>query len=210
MRIIDLGLVEYADAYALQRQIHAGVRSGKIPSTLILCRHNPVITVGRSAAIGELRHPRRQIEQRGIRVVDTDRGGRTTYHGPGQQVVYAVCDLRPRGNDLHRFLRSLEELMLGVLTDTGIAGERREGKTGVWIGEKKIASVGIGVAGWVSYHGASVNVKRDDLDGFRSIRPCGMDIEMTCAEDVLGRDVRMDEFTDAITRRMSDEKSCLA
>jgi lipoyl(octanoyl) transferase len=210
VRIIDLGLIDYDAALAFQRRVHDDVRSGAAASTLVLCRHTPVITLGRNTDPGCLKHSATELERRGIRVTAADRGGQATYHGPGQQVIYAICDLRSSGNDLHAFLRSLEGLALQLLAGLGIQGERAEGKTGVWIGSKKIASIGIGVRGWVTFHGAAVNVKIGDMDNFRCIRPCGMDIEMTSVEEVLGCDVAADVIADAVKRRLGDEKCGLA
>jgi lipoate-protein ligase B len=182
-KVIDLGLVDFQVACQRQTEIFNQVKSGAIFSALIICRHNPVITMGRSAT-------RKNITSTAsIPIYEVERGGDVTYHGPGQLTVYPIVNLEHFKKDLHWFLRGIEEAIINFLADYGINGERRRGLTGVWVGEKKIASIGIAVRSWITFYGLSINIKKDDLENFRLIRPCGMDIEMTSLETLLANEV---------------------
>lgn len=140
---------------------------------LLFPDHPPVLTVGRSPSEGNIRVPREALEARGIEVFEVARGGDVTWHGPGQLVGYTLCDLDVYGHDLHRFLRDLEEGLLVALRTWGIEGRRVAGRTGIWVGEEKIASIGVAVRRWVTYHGFALNVC-SDLSGFELIHPCGL------------------------------------
>ena len=213
IRMFDIGLVDYTAALEFQRYIHARVCAGQDDSTLILCRHFPVITLGRSTRPGWLRKKEtagKWLLGSRIRVVESDRGGDVTYHGPGQQIIYPIFDLKRFGKDLHAFLRGLEEAVIGVLGGLGIEGQVREGLTGVWHQDRKISSIGIGVKHWVSYHGIAINILKDDLTNFSFINPCGMDIEMTSAESVLGSRPDFGELSGIIQRRLCHDQSYFA
>ncbi|MGE5308026.1 MAG: lipoyl(octanoyl) transferase LipB [Deltaproteobacteria bacterium] len=209
MRFTDLGLVGYDEGLAFQRSAHERV-SGGGEAEFILCSHRPVITLGRHTPRSDVKTGEDALARAGIALRRADRGGQATYHGPGQQMVYAVCDLRRSGRDLHRFLRALESVVIGALEDLGVRAVSRPGLTGAWTGERKISSIGIGVRGWVSYHGIALNVDSDDLSRFLLLRPCGMDIEMTCAEKELGRPVDRYELKETIKRRIQHDQSRLA
>jgi len=195
IRVFDLGLVDFLRCYEFQKHVFNKVRSGEIASALVACRHRPVITLGRSAGKNNI------LNTSGIPVYPIERGGDVTYHGPGQITVYPIFNLALFKKDLHWFLRQLEQAAIDLLRVFGAKGERKEGLTGVWVNDEKIASIGIAVRNWISFHGISINIKDDDLSGFRQIRPCGMDIEMTSLETVLGRDVDMDEAKDKIIEK---------
>jgi lipoyl(octanoyl) transferase len=153
------------------------------PDTLLLLEHEPVYTIGRTPDRSSLRDPAALPHP----LIVTGRGGQATYHGPGQLIGYPILDLKPRGQDLHRHLRALEDMLVATCAHFGIAGTRREGLTGVWVGEKKIASIGIGVRRWISLHGFALNVG-GDLTPYRAITPCGIaDVEMTSLERESGR-----------------------
>jgi len=179
-----LGRLPYAEALALQEDLVARKLADPAePDTLLLLEHDPVYTIGRTPDRSSLRedaalpHP----------LVVTGRGGQATYHGPGQLIGYPILDLKPRGQDLHRYLRALEEMLIAVCARCGVAARRREGLTGVWVGEKKIASIGIGVRRWVSMHGFALNVC-GDLRGYDAITPCGIaGVEMTSLNRETGR-----------------------
>ena len=148
------------------------------PDTLLLLEHEPVYTIGRTPDRTSLRDPAALPHP----LIVTGRGGQGTYHGPGQLIGYPILDLKPRGQDLHRYLRDLEEMLIALCAHCGLPARRREGLTGVWVGEKKIASIGIGVRRWVSMHGFALNVC-GDLAPYRAITPCGIaDVEMTSLE----------------------------
>ena len=179
-----LGRLAYADALALQEDLVARkIADPAVPDTLLLLEHEPVYTIGRTPDRTSLRDPAALPHP----LVVTGRGGQATYHGPGQLIGYPILDLKPRGQDLHRYLRELEEMLIALCAHCGVAAHRREGLTGVWVGEKKIASIGIGVRRWVSMHGFALNVC-GDLAPYRAITPCGIaDVEMTSLERESGR-----------------------
>ena len=155
----------------------------------MLLEHAPVITLGRGARAEHLLLPRAELARRGVEVAACSRGGDVTWHGPGQLVGYPIVDLTPRGRDLHRYLRELEEVLIRTLAHFGVAGQRIPGKTGVWVGSAKIASIGIAVRRWVAWHGFALNLD-PDLSGFAAIVPCGLHgVRMTSLAAELGRPV---------------------
>jgi len=157
----------YAEAHALQESLVARRIAGLIPDQLLLTEHEPVITTGRGGAP-------LSAELGGVPVLQVERGGEATYHGPGQLVAYPIVLLAESRRDLHRYLRELEEVVIRVLAELGVRGERKAGLTGVWVAEKKICSIGVAVRRWVAWHGFALNVSTE-LDAFRSFRPCGLD-----------------------------------
>ena len=170
MIIRDLGLIGFHEAYAHQERLAAGVAAGKEEETLLLLEHPPVYTIGNGGSDGNILDP-------SISAVRINRGGDVTYHGPGQLVGYPIIDLARRGRDLHRYLRFLEELIIRIAADFGVAAQRVSGKTGVWTGSlpalAKLASIGVGVRRWVTMHGFALNVTTD-LSQFSRINPCGL------------------------------------
>jgi lipoate-protein ligase B len=188
-QVLDLGLLDYSAAWGRQKAIFAQVKEGSIPDTLILCQHHPVITLGRSARRQDILLPDDKLKEKGISVYQTERGGSVTYHGPGQLTAYPVFNLAHIKKDIHFYLRLLEEVALDTLSALGVYAGTSPGLTGAWVGGRKIASIGIAIKNWITFHGLSLNLKEDDLGNFSLIRPCGMDIEMTCAESLLGREI---------------------
>jgi lipoate-protein ligase B len=168
-----LGSTPYAEGLRLQEGLVNAHAEGLTHDWLLFPYHPPVLTVGRGAAPGGLVADRATLEARGIEIFEVARGGDITWHGPGQLVGYAICDLSRQDRDLHRFLRALESALMDVLADYGIESMRVRGRTGVWVGERKIASLGIAVRRWVSYHGFALNVE-PDLGQFDLIHPCGL------------------------------------
>ncbi len=191
LKIIDLGLIDFKKAWQLQKQVFADVKTGLYNCALILCQHHPVITLGRLADKENILAAAPELKAKGIQVYETERGGDVTYHGPGQLTVYPIFNLNFLKKDIHWFLRQLEEIVIAWLSDFGIKSQRRAGLTGVWIGERKIASVGIAIRDWITFHGLSINIKKQDLENFSFIRPCGMNIEMTSLEAVLDRGIEV-------------------
>jgi lipoyl(octanoyl) transferase len=179
-----LGRLPYAQALALQDDLVARkLADPAAPDTLLLLEHDPVYTIGRTPDHSSLRDPAALPHP----LIVTGRGGQATYHGPGQLIGYPILDLRPRGQDLHRYLRALEEMLLAISAHLGVPAGRRPGLTGVWVGEKKLASIGIGVRRWISLHGFALNVG-GDLTPYRAITPCGIaSVEMTSLERETGR-----------------------
>lgn len=178
-RLLDvrrLGLRPYAETHALQLELLEARIAGRIRDTLLLVEHEPVITIGRRGDVGGAR-------ESSLPVFEVERGGEATYHGPGQVVAYPILALPEGRRDLHRYLRDLEEVVIRVLAEVQIEGRRVPGKTGVWIGDQKVASVGVAVRRWVTWHGLALNV-HTELDAFGGFRPCGLDpVVMTRVRD---------------------------
>jgi lipoate-protein ligase B len=182
----SLGPTPYAQGLRLQEALVTARAEGRTGDWLVFPDHPPVLTVGRGAAPGGLIADRATLEARGIEIFEVARGGDITWHGPGQLVGYAICDLARQERDLHRFLRALEAALIDVLAGCGIEGARVPGRTGVWVGKRKIASLGIAVRRWVSYHGFALNVA-PDLSQFDLIHPCGLrGVRMTSIAEQLG------------------------
>ena len=178
----DLGVVPYGEALALQRSLADERIRGAIPDTLLLLEHPPVITLGRGTKPSSLPVDADALRRRGIDVFEIERGGDVTYHGPGQLVGYPIVDLQQHTPDLHWYLRQLEGALIGALASLGVQAGRSQGYTGVWTGGRKIASIGIHVRQWVTWHGFALNVTTD-LSPFSLIVPCGIpDVEMTSVE----------------------------
>ena len=194
LKVIDLGLVDFKDAWAKQKELFQEVKDGHLRAGLIVCRHYPVITVSRKANRKNILVSREELKNKGIAIYAVERGGDVTYHGPGQLIAYPVFNLNYFKKDIHWFLRYLEDLIIRCLNESGVKGERAAGLTGVWVGKSKIASIGIAIRNWITFHGLSINVKSSDLTNFSLIRPCGMDIMITSIESEAGRAVGIGEF----------------
>ncbi len=196
-RTLRPGRLPYRTALALQEQLVAA-RAGSGGDLLLLLEHEPVITLGRGTHPGHLLLPAAELIRRGIEVAACGRGGDVTWHGPGQLVGYPIVDLTPRGRDLHRYLRDLEEVLIRTLAHFGVAGERSAGRTGVWVGGAKIASIGIAVRRWVAWHGFALNVA-SELAGFDAIVPCGLHgVRMTSLAAEFGRPVPLAAVEEAL------------
>lgn len=194
LTVIDLGLVDYAESWARQKELFNAVKSGLQRHALLICRHHPVITIGRNGDKKNILVPGVELRNRSIATYAVERGGDVTYHGPGQLTIYPIFNLAYLKKDIHWFLRRLEELVIRSLDDFGIRAGRSPGATGVWVEGRKIASIGISIRNWISFHGLSVNIKRDDLENFSLIRPCGMDIMVTSMESETGKIIHPEEF----------------
>ncbi len=193
LRVERLGRVGYGEALALQRERVAARRAGTGPDTLLLLEHPPVVTLGRSARAENLLASREELASRGVAVHEVARGGDVTYHGPGQLVGYLILDLAARGEaDVGAFLRGIETALGDALARLGVPSRTIARRTGVFAADRaaatprKIASIGVGLRGWVSYHGFALNVDLD-LAAFGAIVPCGLhDVEMTSLAQELG------------------------
>lgn len=185
--IQDWGLIPYQEAFVRQKELVSRVINGEEPH-LVVCEHPAVLTIGRMTKPDSLLWSQNDIKEAGVEVVSIDRGGDVTLHAPGQLVVYPIFDLNDRGRDLKLFLEELEEVVIDLLTDFGILAGSIDGQRGVWVGREKIASIGIGVRKWVSYHGVGLNVNTN-LALFRMIRPCGLDVQMTSIQKLIGAPV---------------------
>ncbi len=179
--------VPYPAALAQQYVLAERRQRGEIPDTLLLLEHLPVITLGRGSHEADLLTDEDALRARGIAVERVDRGGEVSYHAPGQLVGYPVLDLRQHGQDLHRYLRDLEEVIIRTLASYGLTGGRVAGRTGVWVGDRKIAAIGIKVSRWVSMHGWALNVTTDLTPFRRDFVPCGIrDRDVTSLAELLG------------------------
>jgi lipoyl(octanoyl) transferase len=201
-----VGALGYADGLALQERLVAARAAGETGDWLIYPDHPPVLTVGRGASGNGIRADRATLDRLGVPVFEVSRGGDVTWHGPGQLVGYPIVDLSAQGRDLHRFLRGLERSLIAALGRFGIEGRVIAGRTGVWVQERKIASIGIAVRRWVSYHGFALNVA-PDLGFFDLIHPCGLrGIEMASMSLLLGQGCpTMDEVREIVTGELAAE-----
>ncbi|MEA2723231.1 MAG: lipoyl(octanoyl) transferase [Gemmatimonadales bacterium] len=184
----DLGQRGYAEVLELQRRLCRQRIAGESDEdVLLLVEHDPVVTLGRGTRAESLPLPRAELERRGVEVFEVERGGDVTFHGPGQLVGYPVVDLRQHREDLHWYLRRLEAGLVAALGRLGVEAGPNPGLTGVWTGGRKIASIGIHVKQWVTFHGFALNVSTD-LSYFDLIVPCGIkDVTMTSVAAELGR-----------------------
>lgn len=185
----DLGRCPYLETLALQRELcRRRVAGESDEDVLLLVEHEPVVTLGRGTRPSSLPLPPDELARRGVATVEIERGGDVTFHGPGQLVGYPVLDLRRHRADLHWYLRQLEAALIGALGMLGVEASRRPGLTGVWTGGRKIASIGIHVKQWVTFHGFALNVTTD-LSSFDLIVPCGIPgVTMTSVAAELGRE----------------------
>ena len=197
MEVRTLGRVDYPTAHTLQERTLQGLIDQRLPETLLLVEHPPVITLGRGTHRENLR------ETVGIPVIECERGGDVTLHAPGQLVGYVLCDLRRR-RDLHAHMRRIEAVLIAALGDSGLTGVRREGFTGVWIGDRKIASIGVACRQWCTWHGFALNVATD-LDLFQRINPCGLEAGiMTSMERELDRPVGLEEVGRSVAKHAQE------
>jgi lipoyl(octanoyl) transferase len=190
--LMNLGLTPYREAWDLQRSLAAAVGQGAMPETIVLLEHPPVVTLGRRTEEGELHIPAGAE----VDLVETDRGGKSTYHAPGQLVCYPILDLTRHGTDVKRYCRDLEDALIRTLAPFGLEATRIEGLTGIWLERppRKIASIGIHVAKWITTHGYALNVDLDPAPFTQWITACGLeDAQFTTIARELGRPVTVDE-----------------
>jgi lipoyl(octanoyl) transferase len=198
---VRLGLVPYEDARRLQREIEAARSDDRIPDVLLLLEHPPVYTKGRRTTADELPMGEDWYRRQGIDVVETDRGGRVTYHGPGQLVGYPIVSLRPYRDDVHDYIRRMERLIVSSLADWGVQAEVVDGLTGVWTPERrKIASIGVHVSRGITTHGFAINVN-NDLQPFEWIVPCGIE---ACRMSSVAREAGSEQDLDAFATTARD------
>jgi len=205
---VDLGLIDYAEAYVLQKRVVAARKAGAIEDVLLLCQHPHVITLGRSGKRENLLASEQVLRQKGVEFHATDRGGDITYHGPGQIVGYPILDLGAIRRDVVWYVRTLEEAMIRATAEFGITAERVGGKTGIWVragnSEEKLAAIGVHISRWVTSHGFAYNVSTD-LRYFDLIVPCGIaGGKATSLEKLLGRSVEEKEVAPRIARHLGE------
>jgi len=191
--VVRCGLLPYGEGLAVQRRVESARQEGAIPDVLLLMEHQPVYTRGRRSTAEELPMGVDWYEMQGIEVRDTDRGGRVTYHGPGQLVAYPIVDLKPYGDDVLEYVRRLERVAVSSLATHGVEAATIEGLTGIWVGERKIGSIGVHVNRGVTTHGLAINVN-NDLQPFEWVVPCGID---NCRVTSLGRELGAEQDLEA-------------
>jgi lipoyl(octanoyl) transferase len=179
----------------------AAILAGAGGDTILLLEHEPVYTIGRLRDQSSLR----DATALPFPVVETNRGGQATYHGPGQLVGYPILDLTPRGRDLHAHLRNLEESLIRACASFGVTAGRRDGLTGVWVENRKLASIGVGVRKWISMHGFAINITNQSLPPFFAITPCGLNgVSMTSLENEAGRVITIPEAAAAVEKELRE------
>jgi lipoyl(octanoyl) transferase len=184
-----LGLVQYDDGLQLQDRAVERLRSAEAPEQLLLLEHPHVFTLGRGADSANILADPLQLQTNSVEVHETGRGGDVTYHGPGQLVGYPIINLKPDRCDVHRYVRDLEEVLIRTIAEFGVTGTRIEGLTGVWVGNEKIAAIGVRIARWITSHGFALNVNTD-LSYFKMIVPCGIaDKGVTSLSRLLGSQI---------------------
>ena len=196
--ILDLGLSPYQDAWDLQKQLQSQRILGQIKDHLLLVEHLPVYTLGKNSP---KEHLLTTNEPKNISIIQTDRGGKITFHGPGQLVGYPILDLNQYKKSVSWYMRELEQLIIDVLNEYDIKADRKEGLTGTWVGDKKIAALGVRISKWVTMHGFSLNIN-PDLNYYRNIIPCGIsEYGVTSMANLLGENVpSMNEIKETLVQ----------
>ena len=205
LEVRDLGLIPYAEALALQSDLVGRRRTGDIPDQLLLLQHPHVITLGTASSRSHVLADESRRRELGVDLVDVGRGGDVTYHGPGQLVGYPILDLKPDRKDVHQYLRDLEVVLVHTLDEMGIRGEPVPNLTGVWVGGRKIAAIGVRISsGWITSHGFALNVS-NDLSFFETIVPCGIqDVSVTSVSQELGRPFAVPDILGIVSEAFSE------
>lgn len=205
LEVRRLGVVPYAEALQLQRDLVEERRADQVPDLLLLLQHPPVITLGVKGDGGRANVlvTDARLKELGVEISETGRGGDVTYHGPGQIVGYPILDLKPDRCDVHRYVRDLEEVMIRVCADYGVSAGRIPGLTGTWIGNEKVGAIGVRISRWITSHGFAFNVSTD-LRDFQLIVPCGItDHGVTSLEKAAGRELSLAEVEDRVASRFA-------
>jgi len=201
-RVFRLGMIDYEDALRLQNRLAEARGGEKIGDILLLLQHPPVITMGKSGKVQNVLAPQ-AIQEKGIKVIFTDRGGDVTYHGPGQIVIYPILNLRLHGLSVPGYVWKLEETVIRLLDRFGIKAKRIEKLRGVWVENEKVAALGVHLSRWISKHGLALNVNTN-LDPFDLINPCGTGRRATSMARILGRELPMEEIETLIIQCFAD------
>jgi lipoyl(octanoyl) transferase len=203
-KVRPLGRIDYPDALAMQEGMVGLRREDKIPDTLLLVEHPHVVTKGSGASEENILVDAAESDRLGLQIFETSRGGDVTYHGPGQIVGYPILQLRENERDAHAYLRRLEEMLMAVLADYGIESTRHPDYTGVWVGERKVAAIGVRLSKWITSHGFALNVN-PDLTYFDTIVPCGIEEKgVTSMGEILGRSPAIHEVEERIVERFGE------
>jgi lipoyl(octanoyl) transferase len=200
MKIINLGLIEYLDAYEIQKKLNQDIYNGIHEESIIICSHRPVVTLGKKS------HKTDLMNWKG-KVIEIERGGQSTYHGPSQVIAYPLININQRGNDIYLYLRQLEWAISKTLTVYGINSKGDPNSTGVWCEDKKVASIGIAIKRWITYHGLAINLYNDPM-AFKGISPCGMSHNvMTNLEKILSKKVNRSKFESHLADNLTNALS---
>lgn len=190
--LCQLGQIDYWEAYNIQKRLWSRKIENGAADAVLLLEHPPTFTIGKSGKLENLLRTKEELEEEGIPLFFSDRGGDITYHGPGQLVVYPIIDLRSRGKDIHRYINDLEEVLIRTLADFSIEARRDAKHVGVWVDDEKIAAIGVRIKRWITMHGFAINVN-PNLEHFSYINPCGIvDKGVTSIAKVLSQDVPME------------------
>lgn len=201
---VDIGRTKYADAWRLQKEIFSARLDRRIGDVLLLTEHDHVYTLGKGADENHLLANDQELSQKGVDLFHIDRGGDVTYHGPGQIVGYPILDLNQYYNDIHRYLRDIEEMIIRTLADYGVQGGREPEFTGVWVGSEKIAAIGVKVSRWITMHGFAMNVNTD-ISYFDRIIPCGIFHKgVVSLHQIIGRHSELNEVHGRLSHHFSD------
>jgi len=201
---VNLGRTDYKRVWDLQKKLVDLRHKGEIDDILLFTEHNPVITMGRAGSPKNVLSSAEELKKRNVELFAIERGGDVTFHGPGQMVIYPILDLNSHGRDLHKYLRNLEKVIIEVLNEYGIGAGTKEGLTGVWADNHKLAAIGVAVSRWITYHGAALNVNTD-LDYFKLINPCGIiDYPVGSIKSVLGEEIDLDDVIAKIEKSFAD------
>jgi len=204
IELIESGITNYHEAWEFQKRLFNQVVNERSQNYLIITEHKPVITIGKTGSLENLLTEPSYLESKGIDVIEIDRGGDITFHGPGQLVGYPILDLSQFHKDIHWYLRNIEEVIIHTLSDFGIQGERLPGLTGVWVKKKKICAIGVKVTRWVTMHGFALNVSTN-LDYFKHIIPCGIsDHGVTSIFEEIGNNVDQKDVIKSLYHNFSE------
>ena len=206
-RAFRLGIVEYENALRLQNRLAQARGAGEVEDILLMLQHPPVITLGKSGKVQNVLVPQTTLQEKNIKVIFTDRGGDVTYHGPGQLVFYPIFNLTLHGLSLPSYVWNLEEVAIRLLAHFGISAGRIEKLRGVWVGDEKIASLGVHLSRWISKHGLALNVNTD-LDYFNLINPCGTGRRVTSMARILNRELPMEEIETLAMQKFAEVFGC--
>ena len=203
--VVPLGLVDFQTAFVLQRRLHAWVVAGELPDLLLLLEHPHVYTLGRRGQESDVLASKNMLSRLGVETHLADRGGETTYHGPGQLVGYPIVNLRRWGVGVRKYVETLEQVLIGTISEFGIAAHSEGKPTGVWVDDSKIAAIGVRVSRGVTMHGFALNVC-PDLSFFNHIVPCGMPgVSVTSMSQELGSDVAVSDVMPALALAFASE-----
>ena len=191
---INLDRMKYQQVYDLQKKLVKLRYQSEIPDCLIVCEHDPVITMGRGTDKNNLLVSEESLRKKGVDLFEIERGGDITFHGPGQVIMYPIINLQGRGKDTHKYLRDLETVVINTLNELGLKAGIKKGLTGIWVNDHKVGAIGVAVSKWITYHGLALNVNTD-LDYFKLINPCGItEYPVGSISGLLGRTIDIDDI----------------